>query len=84
MVGGELQIGDQVGSRLELPGVHPIFLLRTSFCFPFFHVSPGNRGKGYWDPSLAFVMGCGICVTWWANGGAFRGRILRTGRFPCI
>ena len=40
------------------------FLHASFFSSVFVHVSPGNRGKGYWDPSLAFVMGCGICVTW--------------------
>lgn len=24
---------------------------------------------GYWDPSLAFVMGCGICVAWMSEDG---------------
>ena len=72
MVVGDLQIGDQVGSRLESPGVHPIFLLNTSFSsvFSCFTRKSGERILG---PFLGICHGmwhlCDLVGKWWSISG---------------
>jgi len=73
MVVGDLQIGDQVGSRLESPGVHPIFLLRTSFFYSVFSMFHPEIGERILGPFLGICHGmrhlCDLVGKWRSISG---------------